>query len=235
MKVYLGVHFDPFKPSEPFNLSANLSQGTATLSELHWLYGSHASLAGWYVPQEFSDEIVFKKLQLCDKLVHYTRDLTSFAHTSFELPMMIAPYFGQSPDGGQSYAAWWDKTGLPSTGIDIFNLQDGVGTHRTDIAHAQLVFEAMAPVMADHGVAFWADNESFNQIRGLPEVKTTFSAIPTDINTFKDQIQSTTLTVDKSVTFEFTTYMSTQFTKESNALYQAYNQYFHNILATSGG
>jgi len=58
-----------------------------------------------------------------------------------------------------------------------------------------------------------------------------FAAIPTDINTFKQQIQSTTRLVEKSVTFEFTTYMSTQGTTAANVLYQDYADYFQIVTA----
>ncbi len=230
MNVHLGVHIDTSQFSGSFDLPANLSRGTATLNELHTRYGSHSSLAGWYMPHEFSDYTVFYDPALRDKLVTYTHDLTESAHNATGQTMMISPYFGQNPNG-PAYAAWWDTTGLPSTGIDIFNLQDGVGTHRTTIAQSQAVFQAMAPVMANHNVAFWGNNESFNQIHGWPVDAQPFAAVPTDINTFKQQIQSTTPLVEKSVTFEFTTYMSTQGTAAANVLYQDYQDYYNDITS----
>jgi hypothetical protein len=232
MKVYLGVHFDPFQPPATFDLPANTWQAMATLNELHTIYGRHASLAGWYMPQEFSDDIAFKQVALCEQLTTYTRELTRCAHASTGLPVLIAPYFGQRPNG-PLYAEWWGTTGLPSTGVDIFALQDGVGTHRTSIEQSLEVFLAMMPILAAHGVVFWANNESFNQIHGSPVDCKPFEAIPTDIKTFTHQIQAMAPTVKKSVTFEFTTYMSTQFTAATNALYEDYYNYFHNVLRTS--
>lgn len=225
IKVFLGMHLDSGQYSGAFNLTANRAQGTATLNELRARYGSHSSLGGWYMPQEISDYTVFSEPALRDKLVTYTHDLTELAHTSSGLPMMISPYFGQNPNGA-SYANWWNTTGLPATGIDILALQDGVGTHRTNIAQSQAVFQAMAPVMAAHDVEFWGNNESFNQIHGWPVDAQPFAAVPTAIGTFTQQIQSTSPLVDKSVTFEYTTYLSTQGTAAAQVLHQAYEGYF---------
>jgi hypothetical protein len=186
------------------------------------------------MPQEFSDYAVFHQPQIRDELVTYTAHLKSLAETlPGNLPLMISPFFGQNPNG-QAYANWWDTTGLPLTGIDIFNLQDGVGTHRTTIAQSQAVFAAMAPVMQHHGVAFWANNESFNQIHGWPVDDGPFQAIPADIMTLVQQIQATTPLVDKSVTFEFTTYMSTQGSGAANVLYHDYGDYFQSVLSSGG-
>jgi len=150
MDVFLGVQLDSAQFAGTFDLTANLAQGSATLSELQTRYGAYASLAGWYMPQEFSDFTVFNEPQIRDDLVTYTGSLKSQAEAlPGDLPMMISPFFGQNPDA-QAYAAWWDTTGLPQTGIDIFNLQDGVGTHRTTIAESQAVFQAMAPVMHEN-------------------------------------------------------------------------------------
>lgn len=233
MDVHLGVHLDPGQFSGTFNLTANTSRGIATMHELHTRYGGHDSLAGWYMPQEFSDYTVFHEPALRDNLVTYTRDLTVEAHSLSGKTMMISPYFGQNPNG-TAYAAWWDTTGLPATGVDIFNLQDGVGTHRTTIAESRGVFEAMAPVMAEHGVAFWANNESFNQTHGWPVDGQPFAAVPTSIITFRQQLESTSPLVAKSVTFEFSNYFSPQGSAAAAALYGDYQNYYQSVVSPGG-
>ncbi|MEX2170923.1 MAG: DUF4434 domain-containing protein [Pirellulales bacterium] len=230
MKVYLGLHLDPDQfTSSTFDLQANLAQGQAELSELWTRYGGHASLAGWYMPQEFSDYMVFNQPQLRDDIITYTSTVTNQAHASSGLPMMISPFFGQNPNAA-AYANWWNTTGLPQTGIDIVAMQDGVGTHRTTIAESQTVFQALAPVMANHGVEFWANNESFNQIHGWPIDGQPWAAEPTGIGFFVAQIESTNSFVEKSITFEFLHYMSPQNTAATNALYQDYKAYFESVV-----
>ncbi len=234
--VFLGVHFDSTPDSNnSFDLAANLAQGEATLNELQTRYASHASLAGWYMPQEISDYIVFYEPQLRDDLVSYTSSLKGVTSgLAGDLPMMISPYFGQNPNAG-AYAAWWDETGLPQMGVDIVALQDGVGTHRTTIAESRPVFEALQPVLANHNVAFWANNESFDQTHGWPVDDQPWASVSTDIETFKQQIQSTTPLVDKSITFEFSSYMSPQGSAASGQLYQDYQDYYQSVTSPPGG
>jgi len=231
MSVFLGLHLEPEQfSSATFNLPANLAQGQAELTELWSRYGSHASLAGWYMPQEFSDYMALYQPQLRDDIISYTRAVTDQADVSTGLPMMISPYFGQNPNAA-AYANWWSTTGLPETGVDIVAMQDGVGTHRTTIAQSRTVFEALQPVMAAHGVQFWANNESFNQIHGWPVDNQPWAAQPVGIDTFVAQIQSTNSLVQKSITFEFSHYMSPQGSAAMNALYRDYRDYYESVVS----
>jgi hypothetical protein len=234
MSVFLGLHLDPDQFStSTFDLQRNLAQGQAEVSELWTRYASHDSLAGWYMPQEISDYMAFYQPQLRNSIISYTKSMTGQAHTASELPMMISPYFGQNPNAA-AYANWWDTIGLPQTGIDIVAMQDGVGTHRTTIEQSRAVFQALAPVMRDHDVAFWANNESFNQIHGWPVDSQPWAAEPTSIDTFVAQIESTKPFVEKTITFEFSHYMSPQGTPATNALYQDYRDYFDSIANLPG-
>jgi Domain of unknown function (DUF4434)/Domain of unknown function (DUF5109) len=234
MDVFLGLHLDPDQfSSSTFDLQRNRAQGQAELSELWARYGGHGSLAGWYMPQEFSDYMAFYQPRLRDDIITYTRTMTNQAHTESDLPMMISPYFGQNPNAA-AYANWWNSTGLPQTGVDIVAMQDGVGTHRTTIAQSQAVFQALAPVMANHGVEFWANNESFNQIHGWPVDSQAWAAQPTGIDTFVAQIESTNPYVEKAITFEFSHYMSPQNTSATRALYETYKEYFDSVANLPG-
>ncbi|MEZ6191607.1 MAG: DUF4434 domain-containing protein [Phycisphaerales bacterium] len=217
MDVYLGLQLN----TGSFNLNQSLTRGLATLAELDSRYGGHTSLAGWYVPEEISDQIVFSDPTLRDDLVSYIGQISQQAHVDTSLPVMISPYFGQSPDVN-AYANWWDTTGLPGTGIDILAMQDGVGTHRTTIAESLPVYQALAPVAQSHGVSFWANNENFNQTHGWPVDEQPWAAEPTDITTFTAQIASTAPYVDKAITFEFSHYMSPQASPQADTLYQDY-------------
>ncbi len=229
MSVYLGLHLDTSINAGQFDLAANLARGQATLAELHTRYGAHDSLAGWYLPEEMSDYIAFHLPQLSDNILTYLGQMTDLAHETTSLPTMISPYFGQNPNA-QAYANWWNTTGIPRTGVDILALQDGVGTHRTTIAQSRAVYEALAPVLAQHGVAFWANNESFNQIHGWPVDDQPWQAQPADAETFIAQIEASAPFVEKAITFEFTYYMSPQRGGLAAGLYSDYLDYVQSVL-----
>ncbi len=222
MQVFLGLHldYDQFRSGE-FDLADNLAQARAELHELWDRYGRHACVAGWYMPQEISDYMILHQPRLRDDVVSYTKAVTAEARSVTHLPMMISPYFGRAPDA-DSYAKWWDSVGLPQMKVDIVALQDGVGTQRTTTEEARPVFEALQPVMAKHGARFWANNESFNQTHGWPVDDQRWSAEPASIHGFMAQVASTAPLVEKSVTFEFTHYMSPQGTPEARKLYSDY-------------
>jgi hypothetical protein len=233
MEVFLGMHLDTGQfTSGNFDLNANLQQGQATLQELANRYGSHPSLAGWYGPQEVSDFIALdgSQTQLRNDLTSYIHDMASLGRSSagLSLPTLISPYFGENPNA-VAYAQWWDTQGLPQMGVDIFALQDGVGTHRTTLAQSQQVFQAIAPVVANHGVNFWANNESFNQIHGYPVDGQPFQAIPTDVRAFIDQISATAPLTEKSVAFEFSHYFSPQHGSAAQSLYADYKNYYQAV------
>jgi hypothetical protein len=225
VKVFLGLPLDGSFWTGKFDVSARLRCNQATLRELHQRYGVHPALGGWYLPEELSD-LTAKRAHV-DELLDYLGELTSQAHSLSKLPVMISPYFGQKPDA-EAYAVWWDQVALPALGVDIVALQDGVGTRRTTIAQSRPPFAALAPVMKRHGVAFWANNESFYQTAGWPvdEDESGFRAEPTDFDRFLRQVRSTAPFVEKIITFEFTTYMNPATPGGSRQLYRAYKNYF---------
>ena len=230
LKVYLGLHLDREQfDAGKFDVPSNLAQAQVELDELRARYGGHASLAGWYMPQEVSDYMVFHQPQLRDDVVAYTKAIVQKAHASGGLPVMMSPFFGQKCDAA-AYAKWWDETGLPRTGIDVVALQDGVGTRRTTAADAVAVFKALQPVMAKHRVAFWANNESFYQIHGWPVDDQPWAAEPTKAETFVAQIESTLPFVEKSITFEFCTYLSPQGSAAAQRLHREYQAHIDNHL-----
>ncbi len=218
MRVFLGLHLDPAFWSGDFDIDQRLEVNKRTLDELHTRYGAHDSLAGWYIPEEISDHTASDP-SLSERMIQYVAALASAAHAKTELPVMLSPYFGKRPNPA-AYAAWWDRA-LPRMKIDILALQDGVGTHRTTIEESRPVFEALAPVMAKHNVAFWANNESFDQTHGWPVDDQPWRARPVDPETFLRQVESTAPFVSRTVTFEFPHYISPRLGGRAAALYEA--------------
>ncbi len=222
IRVFLGLQLDGSFWRGKLDLKKRVQQNSATLDELCERYGSSPALAGWYLPEEIDD--LTPGRSYADRLLQYLSQITEQAHRKTGLPVMISPYFGQKPDA-TAYARWWDEVALPSVDVDIVALQDGVGTHRTTIAESREVFAALAPVMKRHGVAFWANNECFNQTHGSPVDDREWSAQPTDIGTFVRQVQAMAPFVEKSITFEFHHYLDPHRSKKSRVLYRGYQDY----------
>jgi Domain of unknown function (DUF4434) len=226
-RVFMGLQLNDAFWNDEFDSEANLARNSATLNELYRRYRSHPSLAGWYVPEEISDHTP-RKPELAEALIEYIGKITALAHETTGLPVMISPYFGQQPDA-EAYARWWDEKALGRMNIDILAMQDGVGTHRTTIAESRPVYEALKPVLRRHGVAFWANNESFDQTHGWPVDEDGWAARPVDFDTFMEQVNSTAPFVKKIVTFEFTSYMNPQIPGRSQTLYEAYRAYHASV------
>jgi len=230
IQVFMGLWLNDAFWNDKFDGDANLARNIATLRELYSRYRSHPSLAGWYIPEEISDHTQ-RKPQLAEALLEYMGRISTLAHETTHLPVMISPYFGQRPDA-ETYADWWDQTALPRMNIDILALQDGVGTHRTTIAESRPVYQALMPVLQRHGVAFWANNESFDQTHGWPVDEDGWAAQPVGFDSFIDQVHSTAPFVKKIITFEFTNYMTPLVEGRSQELYEAYHAYHASV--TSG-
>lgn len=228
MRVFLGLQLSDTFWGGSFDGDANLKRNRATLEELYARYGSHASLSGWYIPEEISDHTQ-RKPQFAEDLLDYIGSISTLAKERTGLPVMISPYFGQEPDAA-AYAKWWDQTALPRLHVDILAMQDGVGTHRTTIEESRPVYEALRPILLRHGVTFWANNECFDQTHGWPVDDRAWAAQPAGFETFMAQVRSTAPMVEKSITFEFTTYISPMNPGLSKQLYQAYRDYYANVI-----
>ncbi|MEZ6191606.1 MAG: DUF4434 domain-containing protein [Phycisphaerales bacterium] len=234
IRVFMGLQLSDKFWGGAFDHDANLKRNRSTLDELHTRYGKHHSLVGWYIPEEISDHTA-RNPEFAESLLDYIGSITKLARESTGLSVMISPYFGQQPDA-RAYADWWDKTALPRINIDILAMQDGVGTHRTTIEEARPVYEALAPVLKKHEVTFWANNECFDQLHGWPVDEQDWAAGPVGFKKFLAQVRSTYPLVEKSITFEFTTYMDLTKPGPSSDLYEAYRAYFAEISGreTSG-
>jgi hypothetical protein len=230
LRVFLGLHFDRSFWRGEFDPAKRLEQNRATLDELWKQYGRSPALAGWYIPEEVDD--LTPSRNYVEGLLDYFRSITNQAHRVSDLPVMISPYFGAAPNVN-AYARWWDEVALPASGVDIVALQDGVGTHRTTIAEAREVFAALAPVMKRHRVAFWANNECFDQTHGSPIDDQPWSARPAMSDEFIRQVRATSPYVEKAITFEFCRYLDPQQSTKTHALYRGYMDYRRRLMPKS--
>jgi len=222
MQVWLGLGLDPAFWSGVFDPQASAAANIDLMLRLESLYGDSPVLAGWYLPEEIDDRN-FLRAEIHEAAMAYLERVTDAAHEETGRPVMVAPYFGMTPNG-PAYAQWWDTT-LQRARIDIIALQDGVGTRRTTTEEGVPVFAALAEVAARHGVALWSDLEVFEQIHGWPVDTAPWQARPADIERVKHQLALEAPWVAKFVIFDFVHYMSPRLGGRAEELYRGYQAY----------
>jgi len=242
MNVFLGLDLDEsFKVSYnstlnkfEFNYSLDdmIRKSKSMLLKLYKTYkldSIHDSLIGWYFPLEFNDANVIRSghKKFRDDAVEYYATLSKFAHENTDFETMISPYFAHSlsftsdePRNIKKYAQWWydildDPYDPEDTfiDIDIVAHQDSVGVGHISCKEAKKFFKKIKSSFKKNDVQFWSNNESF-KVTSNRYVSTTFKQ-------FKKQIHATSKYVQKSIFFEFSTYM-----KNHNTLYNKYKEYY---------
>ena len=222
MNVFLGLSLNPSYWSGEFDPKEQINMNQRILTELFNLYGAHASLAGWYLPEEIDDRNFLTQTRK-DGIRTYLKSMVTYAKFLTRKPVMISPYFGINPNG-EAYAEWWDYV-LSEAKVDIIAMQDGVGTRRTSVAESAGVIKALKPIMDKHGVRFWVNVEVFNQIHGWPVDAGSWQAVPADIERVVDQLQMQSPYTEKVVIFDFPHYMTPRLGGKAEELYKAYKEY----------
>ena len=213
MQVYIGLYIS--------NLTWNsgdywgeLEQNKILVDEMLSLYGDNPAFKGWYIPHETGSNIYnIKETMEC---------LTALCkEKSPDKLVLISPFFRginlyPEPLDPQRTAREWDNI-LEKCGknVDICAFQDGT-THLEDYP---TYLAEVKKVMDKHGVALWANVETFER-----DVRSMFFPIPFDVLRRKIKIASEY--VEKCITFEFSHFLSPQSIYPSahnlNALYKKY-------------
>lgn len=217
MEVYLGLQLDHSFWEGEFDPAERIATNSRVLDELRALYGDRPALAGWYLPEEISD-VLLRDPEAFEAMAVYLGGITAHIRESGGLPAIISPYFGVNPNPAE-YAADWDRL-LERVDLDIFALQDGVGTRRTTIAEGAAVFKALAPVMERHGVAFWANVEVFDLVHGWPIDDKPWSAAPATADRVLAQMEAAAPHTTKTIIFDFPHYLSPREEGPRRTLYE---------------
>jgi hypothetical protein len=223
MNVYLGLALDSSYWEGKMDPQAQAVYNKNIMGELYSMYKSHKSLAGWYLPEEIDDRNFLTK-ERKDAIVYYLKQMSSYAKMLTKKPVMISPYFGINPDGN-AYALFWEEI-FKQAKIDIFAMQDGVGTKRTTAQESSEVFKALKPVMDKYGVKFWANLEVFEQTHGWPVDDKAWQSTTAKIERVKAQMELMSPYVEKCVIFDYPSYMSPRL---ENPLYDNYAKYYQEI------
>ena len=224
MDVFMGLGLNPDYWSGSFDVDKELSENKKVLTELFSLYKNFNSLKGWYLPEELEDRS-FNTEDKKNDVIKYLKGIKTYSKFLTKKPIMISPYFGMNPNG-LKYGEWWEDI-LKEVNIDIIAMQDGVGTHRTNVEESTKVFEDLQPVMEKYGVEFWANNEVFDQIHGWPVDLGSWKSEPANIERVLDQLNSMNPYVKKLIIFDFPHYMSPTDGGKAEELYNDYLYYFN--------
>lgn len=172
IKVYIGLgYFTDWWGCTPYYANtgttvAQLAPGIDAIISIINRSPYADAFAGWYLPDEpdFAnpDDAEFAAVK-----AHY-QQLSTFVRSKFNKPLLISPYLytapGVQPLSAQAVASRL-KTFSMDTGIDIYAIQDSVGTGAKDVGWGReqsvgdYYYYASQAIGRDH---LWSVNELFN-------------------------------------------------------------------------
>lgn len=145
-------------------LSGEATKANAIADDLYAKYGTHTSLAGWYLPFEV-DNWNFTSTTTWSNMASFYTTIANHLHTlTPSLPVIISPFYNTA--GGQTSSQWttmWTSI-LGSAPIDVIALQDGIGAgHATNGQLATWFSATKSAITAGRpATQLWADAETFN-------------------------------------------------------------------------
>lgn len=200
--------------SEEF-LTSLAQDSIAVASELHALYGSHASLKGFYITEEidnlnWTDETVRKRL------VNAFLKPVSDHIKSLDPALIVseAPFYNVLFEKPEAHGLWWEKTLKDTPHLDLLMPQDGIGVEHGDLQAVVDYFQAYRKATDATGRTLWADVEVFDT-----------ESKPAPMARIADQIATVSPFVEKMVIWEFGHYLAPGRSRESLELYLDYQNY----------
>ena len=130
------------------------------VNEIMAMYGSHPSLAGWYIPYEFSQCTAPTRIDLLN-LNSFYKQIANEINLLSDHNIMVAPFFNSTSDqqkGGLSWSSML-KNILSGTSIDIIALQDSVGVGYNTISQLANIYASTK--IGTTGMQLYADIETF--------------------------------------------------------------------------
>ncbi len=228
MRVWLGLHADPRWPH-------GLDRGgplppplddPALADELARLCLDSPSCEGFYLSPELDDH----------RGLDSNRGVAAFvARTSLALRVRapekrisLAPFFtGKlSPE---EHAAFWQPV-LRESAIDVFMLQDGVGTGRATPKTARLYLEALRRVIPAREsrrgpIELWSVIELFRQLSGPPLDARDFAAEPASFDVIARSLVEEGAVADRLIAFSVPDYMDPRRGAGAARLYDDYRRW----------
>ncbi len=162
--VYLGLDLNMSLWDQsrdfPRMMRRDFKRNQLILDELLPLYRGHPALRGLYISNEPDRDNVASAAR-ADALRGFLGDLYHLLKSACGLPVFCSPFFSKSLPP-EELAAWWQSF-VDRPMFDIIAMQDGIGCRYRHIEPTDIppLYERLAPVLADKGIAFWNNVETF--------------------------------------------------------------------------
>lgn len=167
VREYLGLQLNEkwwtFYASDASWLDREADFAIRLADDLLARYGTHRSLAGWYLAFEPDNENFLDAASWQRMSDFYAKVAGHLHHMSPRLPVVVAPFY--DANGGQTPAQWrtmWASI-LKKAQLDAIALQDGVGAGHASVEQLPAWFAATKAAIKDAGVntQLWSDTETF--------------------------------------------------------------------------
>jgi hypothetical protein len=242
LTVWLGLHADPRWPAG-FDLERQLPpplDAAAAAADLAALCAGSVACEGFYLSPEIDDH---RGLADSAPMARFLSRVTSALHALAPgKRIAMAPYFSGVLTPAQ-HALFWRPV-FEARRIDVFMLQDGVGTGRATPGTARQYLEALRRVMSaghddDHARSgapapeLWAVVELFRQVSGPPRDQRAFAAEPASFDVVTRSLIDEAAAADRLVGFSVPDYMDPRSGGPALRLYRRYRDWCAAVATAS--
>ena len=233
--VLLGLFADPRWPLQ-FDLERGLPPplgDAAATAELVALCAGSPACIGFYLSPELDDARWGGPSGAIRVAGFVARSARAIKEKAPGKLVAMAPFFtGQLPPA--EHAAYWQPT-LDLGLIDIFMLQDGVGTGRAEPEAAARYLGALRRIIRPGAPPeLWAVLELFRQRHGPPRDEDPFEADPAGFSVIERSLQHEGLLADRMIAFSVPDYMDPRNGGRARQLYDAYVEWCDARLLPGG-
>jgi hypothetical protein len=229
LTTWLGLHADRHWPDDrdlARNPPAPLDDAAAS-AELVGLCRARPTCEGFYLSTEVDDHL---GLDAAPRVSSFLASVASaLRRLAPDKRLAVAPFF-TGVLAPREHAAFWQPflaTGL----VDVFMLQDGVGTRRATPSIARDYLAALRAVMP-RGTAgprgsleLWSVVELFDQLAGPPRDARPFTARPASFRVIARSLALEGAVADRLIAFSMLDYGDPRRSRRAARLYKAYTDW----------
>jgi len=186
------------------------------------LAATHASFAGWYIPQEIEDTS-WRDREPRQILFDHLRDLARGLHEISPGKEVAISGFSNAHSDPRAFEEFWTAM-LGKAEVDVVLFQDGVGAQKLSLDYVDLYLTAIRKAVVGRSKKLQVVVEIFRQTDGPPLRETgTFKAVPAPLERIDRQVEiAAKYSSLPVVAFSIPEYMSPFGGAEAGKLYQAY-------------
>ena len=186
------------------------SQTIQYAAELFSLYGQNRAVKGWYIPFEFSVDMIGDR-QLSQFISSLSRELKRITKGQ---KIILSPYLGKrktslTPGLTSQWVTQWSIF-LSKISVDIIAIQDSVGASGNDPSTAAEYLRIISRAFTNQPTSLWATVESFGK-----------GYVSAPYNRLVEQINSEGPYVSGLAVFDFSHYMNPERGENASSLYKS--------------